>query len=141
MITYSEHPPTVVEYNQLREDVGWGAIADTDAVKQGIKWSLYHVTVRDGAEIIGMGRIIGDGAIIFYIQDVIIKKKYQGQGIGARIMERLMTYIGQTAAEGAVIGLLAAKGKEGFYEKFDFIPRPNEYFGKGMIQFWRDDGR
>ena len=141
MITYREQPPTVVEFNQLRAHVGWGVIADTDAVEQGIRQSLFHITVWEGTKLIGMGRIIGDGAITFYIQDVIVRKEYQGQGIGFQIMERLMDYIGQTAAEGAVIGLLAAKGKEGFYEKFGFIPRPNEYFGKGMVQFWRVDKR
>jgi hypothetical protein len=30
---------------------------------------------------------------------------------------------------------MAAKGKENFYKKLNFIERPNEHYGAGMIQF------
>jgi predicted GNAT family N-acyltransferase len=136
MINYQQQAPTVAEYNHLRDHVGWGAYADAGAVVHGFKHSLFHVTVRDGDELIGMGRVIGDGAITFYIQDVIVREDYRGQGIGKSIMERLMDYIARTATENAIVGLFAAKGKEPFYERFGFIGRPNETLGKGMIHFW-----
>jgi GNAT superfamily N-acetyltransferase len=135
-ISYGENPPTVREYNQLRKHVGWGVYTDTDAVAYGLEHSLFHVTVRDGDTLIGMGRVIGDGAITFYIQDVIVLEGHRGQGLGKAIMERIMTYIARTATEGAVVGLFAAKGKDAFYERFDFIARPNESLGKGMMQLW-----
>jgi len=139
MISYSEQPPTIGEYNRMRAHVGWGAYADVQAAAHGLEHSLFHVTVRDSAELIGMGRVIGDGAITFYIQDVIVIEAYRGRGIGKAIMDRIMAYIARTATEDAVVGLFAAKGKEAFYERFDFIPRPNEALGKGMIQFWSGD--
>jgi hypothetical protein len=37
-----------------------------------------------------------------------------------------------------MISLMAAKGKEEFYKKFDFIGRPNEMTGEGMFQ-WIED--
>ncbi len=136
MISYHQQAPTVAEYNHLRDHVGWSTYVDADAAAYGLEHSLFHVTVRDGDELIGMGRVIGDGAITFYIQDVIVREDYRGQGIGKAIMERIMIYIARTATECAVVGLFAAKGKEAFYERFDFIGRPNEALGKGMIQFW-----
>jgi len=33
---------------------------------------------------------------------------------------------------GIAIGLFSAKGKEGFYNKFGFVERPNEKRGAGM---------
>ena len=48
-----------------------------------------------------------------------------------------MSYIGDNACEGAVVGLMSAKGKEELYEKFGFWKRPNENFGAGMNQFWK----
>jgi GNAT superfamily N-acetyltransferase len=87
-------------------------------------------------DLIAMGRVIGDGFITFYIQDIIVWKEFQRKGIGTNIMKRIMEYLSRVATEEAIIGLFAAKGKESFYEKFNFIPRPNEEFGKGMIQFW-----
>ena len=142
MITYSEDPPSVAEYNLFREHVGWGAYTDTQAAAYGLEHSLFHVTARAGDKLIGMGRLIGDGAITFYIQDVIVQEAYRGQGIGKAIMARLMQFIARKATEGAIVGLQAAKGKEAFYEQFNFIPRPNEELGKGMVQFWScDSGR
>jgi GNAT superfamily N-acetyltransferase len=135
-LSYREISPTVQEYNQMRDHVGWGAYTNTEAVARGLEQSLFHVTVRDGDELIGMGCVIGDGAITFYIQDVIVREDYRGQGIGKAIMERIMDYIAQSATIDAVVGLFAAKEKETFYERFDFIGRPNETLGKGMIQFW-----
>lgn len=47
-----------------------------------------------------------------------------------------MNYIAENACDGAVVGLMSAKGKEEFYERFGFWKRPNENFGHSMIQFW-----
>ena len=49
-------------------------------------------------------------------------------------MERLMRYIRSAAAPGAVVGLMAASGCEGLYEKFGFVRRPlGERMGAGMV--------
>ena len=39
--------------------------------------SIYCITVKDNNQIIGMGRIVGDGAIYFYIQDIVVHPEYQ----------------------------------------------------------------
>lgn len=82
-----------------------------------------------------MGRIIGDGARIFYIQDVVIHPDYQRIGIGTQIMEKLLNYIENLpfSSHNIMIGLMSAKGKEGFYERFGFRKRPNDYQGNGMM--------
>ena len=135
-LVFKEEQPAVGEYNRMRKQAGWGVYKDLDAAKNGLANSLFHICVRKDNKLIGMGRVIGDGSITFYIQDVIVSKEYQGKGIGIQIMNRIMDYISSVAADGAVAGLIAAKGKESFYEKFNFIPRPNESGGKGMIQYW-----
>jgi len=48
-----------------------------------------------------------------------------------------MRYIKRNACNNAVVGLMSAKNREGFYEKFGFWKRPNEHFGHGMMQFWK----
>lgn len=78
------------------------------------------------------------GSITFYIQDIIVSKEYQGKGIGTHIMNRIMDFISSVTADGAVVGLFTAKGKESFYKKFNFIPSPNEFGGSGMIQYWNE---
>ena len=86
-----------------------------------------------------MARIIGDDGLAFYIQDVIIKPEYQRQGIGTALMNKIMEYIRTHARDNTVIGLMAAKGKEPFYERYGFTIRPNENLGSGMTMFWKTE--
>ena len=85
--------------------------------------------------VIGMGRLVGDGARIFYIQDLFINPKYQKIGIGTEIVSKLIQYIkGESIFDTNIkVGLMAAKGKEAFYEKMGFRIRPNEREGNGMM--------
>ncbi len=58
-----------------------------------------------------MGRVVGDGAVYFYIQDIVVHPEHQGKGIGENIMSALMTYLQENAPDKAFIGLFASKGK------------------------------
>lgn len=82
--------------------------------------SIYCITVKDNNQIIGMGRIVGDGAIYFYIQDIVVHPEYQKNGIGKKIMNTLVEYLNGNAPDKAFIGLFASQGKTSFYEKYDF---------------------
>jgi len=46
----------------------------------------------------------------------------------------LLCYLKKQCVERAIIGLMAAKGKERFYKKYGFIERPNDNLGAGMIK-------
>ena len=48
-------------------------------------------------------------------------------------MNSIMLYLEENAPENSYITLMAAKGKEEFYEKFGFFKRPTEKFGCGMM--------
>lgn len=128
--------PTVDEFFALRKSVGWG-LGETTAFAKGLERSLYGVCAFVDGKLVGIARVIGDGYTCFYIQDVIVKPEFQRMGIGMAMMEKIMHYIVETATPGAIVGLMAAKGKEAFYEKFGFWKRPNEHFGCGMMQFWK----
>ena len=88
--------------------------------------------------MIGMARVIGDAGLVFYVQDVIVLPEYQHQGIGTQLMDAVMKFIRSHAHHNTIIGLMAARDKEPFYEKYGFIARPTENFGAGMTQFWRE---
>jgi ribosomal protein S18 acetylase RimI-like enzyme len=125
-----ERPPTTEEYLRLRKAVGWGDM-DTEAIGVGLSTSLYSVSVLFDDEVIGCGRVIGDGGIYFYIQDVIVLPEFQRQGIGELIMNSLMEYLKEHAHANAFIGLMAAKEKAAFYKRFGFSERPSD--GPGMF--------
>ena len=115
----------------MREAVGWSRY-QPDQIEEGLKNSLYLIVAYDEEIPIGMGRVVGDGKLIFYIQDVIILPEYQKNGIGFEIMKRIMDFISSKSVDHSIIGLMSAVGKEGFYEQFGFIRRPNEKMGCGM---------
>lgn len=129
-----ENKLTAQEFVYLTEVVGWGS-PNIKQIEIALKNTIYSISVEMNGKIIGMGRIIGDGARIFYIQDVVIHPDYQRIGIGTQIMEKLLNYIENLpfSSHNIMIGLMSAKGKEGFYERFGFRKRPNDYQGNGMM--------
>jgi ribosomal protein S18 acetylase RimI-like enzyme len=133
-----EKLPAVEDYIQLRQLAGWRVHAQETIVKV-LPNSLYCACAVSDGETIGMARVIGDDGIAFYIQDVLVKPHYQRQGIGKALMAKIMDYISQHAGENAVIGLMAAKGKEPFYIPFGFTIRPDDELGSGMTMFWKTE--
>jgi len=103
--------------------------------------SCYAVSVFDGSELVGMGRVVGDLGLCFYIQDVVVLKTYQGLGVGEAIMRRIMEFVADHAVEHTYVGLMSAVGKEGFYHRYGFTSRPTATLGCGMTLFWRAEPR
>ena len=74
-------------------------------------------------ELVGIGRVVGDGNIYFYIQDVIVSPEHQGKGIGVKVLEHLSQLILTKAVPGAFVDLIAAEGLVPLCEKFGFNTR------------------
>jgi GNAT superfamily N-acetyltransferase len=126
--------PSVEEFNKLRNVIGWGDI-DSDMAQMSLNNSLFNITIRDNTKLIAMGRIVGDGAMYFYVQDIVVHPEYHKCGLGHKVMQYIESYLSGTTKKGATIGLLCAKGKEGFYERFGYMQRPNDILGNGMCKF------
>ena len=109
-----ERDPTPDEYRHLRSIVGWNEL-DADAVSAGLTSALFSVVIERDGEAVGCGRVVGDGGIYFYVQDVIVVPELQGHGWGGRIME-------------------AAKDVDPFYRRFGFERRPDDRPGMFRIR-------
>jgi len=128
-----EREPTVSEYQRLRRAVGWSDVSD-EGVGAGLKNALYSVVVLRDKKPIGCGRVVGDGGIYFYVQDIMVLPEYQGLGLGRLIMDKVMDYLKGGAKQGAFVGLMAAKGVARFYERYGFKVRPDD--APGMAMKW-----
>ncbi|MCQ8880072.1 GNAT family N-acetyltransferase [Pseudoalteromonas shioyasakiensis] len=126
--------PTIEEYIFLREKVGWGEV-DEQMASISLHNSLFHVVIRQKQRLIGMGRVIGDGGLFFYVQDVVVSPDLQGQGIGTLIMDNIEEYLSGIAKKGATVGLFSVKGRESFYNRYSYRDRPNTVLGCGMCKF------
>lgn len=78
--------------------------------------SRYVCFVYDGERLAAAGRALADGIDCSYIADVAVHPDYQGRGIGASIVTRLV----ELSAGHRKIFLYAAVGKEGFYRRLGF---------------------
>jgi len=133
-----EKIPSAEEYNGLRQSVGWRTF-ESHIINKALLNSLYSICAFVDNEIIGMARIVGDNGLKYYIDDLIVKPEYQRQGIGKKLMNKIMEYLQTHASQNSVIGLMSSKDKEPFYLKYGFVARPNENLGSGMTIFWKTD--
>jgi ribosomal protein S18 acetylase RimI-like enzyme len=129
-----ERNPTLEEYQRLRAAVGWMDV-ETEAIDVGLRNSLFSVCIVSENKVIGCGRVVGDGGIYFYVQDVIVLPEFQGKGIGGRIMNAIMKYLKAHVPDGAFVGLMAAEGVSKFYERYGFKERPSD--APGMFRVFR----
>lgn len=136
MIRTIENKISVDDFNCLTDKVGWGT-RDANVVEEALNNTLYSVSIYDDNKIIEYGRIIGDKTIFLYIQDIMVIPEYQGQNVGTKIINLLLTKVDEYKKVNPNIRtyLGASKGKEKFYEKFGFNTRSNADLGEGMVLF------
>ena len=129
-----ENIDNVKEFNELYDAVGWGSYEE-EISKKALSNNIYSVSIYDNNNIIGYGRIIGDGIVFLYIHDIMVKPEYQGKGIGQTIMNKLLAKIHELQKVNPDLRtyLGASKGKEEFYKKCGFITREEANLGAGMI--------
>jgi ribosomal protein S18 acetylase RimI-like enzyme len=128
----------VGELRALHRAVGWEALPeDDDAVARGLKASLFGAVVFLHVDPIACVRLVGDGTIYCYIQDLIVVPEHQKRGLGDLLMEEVWQYLLAHAERGTLVGLMTADGKAGFYRRWGFVERPT---GRpGMALGWDPD--
>lgn len=116
-----ERLPSIEEYRALCTAVGWQDVMNFEAAVGSLARSLYGVVVTHEGQTVGMGRLVGDGFIYFYVQDIAVLPEHQGQGVRRMIMEGLMRYIRANAPKQAFVGLFSTAGQQPFYAKWGFM--------------------
>ncbi len=127
-----ERAPTVDEFRRLRGPAGGDEVSD-EGLAAGLASALYSCVVLHNGEVVACGRVIGDGGMYFYVQDVIVVPEYRGRGLGVKVMDAVVAYLQRVARPGAFVGLMDADNAEGFYERYGFQRRQDE---PGMFRVW-----
>ena len=117
--TLVEQNPSSSEYIALRLAAGLSP-KTTEAADRGLPNSLFSVCIRRENELIGMGRIIGDGGCNYEVVDIAVLPEFQRQGLGTKIMAALMTYLHENAPSSAYVSLIADEGVPELYRQFGF---------------------
>ncbi len=111
---------TPAEHRRLAEVVGWRDGFDWTSLPASLDASLFGVVGLAGDEVVGMGRLVGDGVKYFYVQDVAVDPAWQGRGIGQAIVETLLAWIGETAPSTAFVGLFSTDEAMPLYRRNGF---------------------
>jgi ribosomal protein S18 acetylase RimI-like enzyme len=117
-------PPTYEEYLKLCFSVSWDDM-NFKVAKEAIENSVFAVVAIYNDEVVGMGRIIGDGKMYFYLQDIVVLPEHQKKGVGKKLIIHLLNFLKENAPIPAFIGLFATKEGTGLYEKFGFREPPD----------------
>ena len=118
------------DFIRLRIQTGFAEIP-VDHARKALQNGLINVSAIYNGELVGMGRLVGDGAMYWYLQEIIILPQFQRKGIGTMIVNHLVDYARANSITGkfTTIGGVSAKGKEPFYEKMGF-----EIISNGIIK-------
>jgi predicted N-acetyltransferase YhbS len=130
-IVLVEELPSAAEYRELRATAGWGEI-DEAVARQTLAAACYTVTLRRQGRLIGLARVMGDGAIYLFLADLIVNPGARGEGLGDRLMRAVTDYFDRYAKPGASIMLIPLRGRESFYERYGYARCPDGAFGTGM---------
>lgn len=115
------------EVAALYIELGWGT--EKEYTKARVKRSLENcdmvVFARNGAgELIGIARVLTDGALETKILDLIIAPEYQRQGVGRKIMQKI-----EQLSKSAAIYCETERKNFPFVEKLGYKRR------KGLVVF------
>lgn len=89
----------IKEYREYCEDeilrlyasVGWTAYTEQpEALRRGFDRSLLTLAAYEGAELLGLIRVVGDGQTIVFVQDLLVFPEYQRKGIGSALLRAVL---------------------------------------------------
>src|SRR6478752_612225 len=110
--------PTAEEFSNLRQAVGWGA-PTTAQIEQAFSRTALAVRIEKDGRLCAFGRLVSDGMLCTYFQDIMVRPDLQRQGLGSAVVRALQ----EAAPEpipGGFRGLIAIPGTEPFYERLGF---------------------
>ena len=112
--------PPVADYLRLRREAGLSPKSEAQA-QAGLpgSWAACHVVHASG-EVVGMGRVIGDGGWYFHVIDMAVLPDHQRQGIGDAVLSHLLDRVREVAPPGAYVNLLADPPGRRLYARHGF---------------------
>ncbi len=123
-ITYREGIPPIGEFRRLYETTGWDKEyrLHDEELATALNGSWLVIGGSAGEKLVGFGRVVTDGSMHAMIYDLIVDPGLQRSGIGTHILDLLIEACRHQHIRD--IQLFCASGKQGFYERRGFVPRP-----------------
>ena len=94
------------------------------AATTGLANTLFAVQIvlsSSPSNVVGMGRMIGDGGCFFQIVDIAVLPAHQGKGLGKMIMKELRDWMNENVPESGTVLLFADGRANELYKQFGFV--------------------
>lgn len=96
--------PEVTEFQLLRQVLGYDEVPD-DVVEKALRNSLFAVCAERDSLLIGCVRVVGDGGLYFFIEDLMIlpglESDAEEKSITDYMMDEVMEYLKNNAPKNA----------------------------------------
>ncbi len=86
----------------LYDSVGWVSYTHEQRraeLPKAIRNSTYVVSAWSGDSLVGLARGLSDDVSIFYLQDILVRPAFQGQGVGRRLLENCLERFGHVRSK------------------------------------------
>lgn len=131
---YSLHAETPLAADYLRLRIEAGLTPKTaEGAAAGLPNTVFAVVIRRHGEVVGMGRVIGDGGLFFQIVDIAVLPEHQARGLGKQIVGALVDHIRKHAPAGAYVSLIADGDAHHLYARFGFEPTAPRSVGMAFV--------
>ncbi|OIH93748.1 GNAT family N-acetyltransferase [Curtobacterium sp. MCBA15_001] len=124
--------PTAMEFKALYDETGW-ADWTLDRFERALAGTWVVCTVRDDTgRLIGMGRIVSDGALRAFVTEMLVAEDARGAGVGGEVLARLVDEARRRGVHD--VQPFAARGRAAFYERHGFAPRADSAPGMDLVE-------
>ena len=118
------------DFIMIRKDLNWNNITQ-DLVERAISGSMINISVYCDEKCVGVGRIVGDGALKGMLTDIMVLREYQNKGVGKLIVTSLIKELDNMVCDGDCFQLEASPtaSNRDFYIKCGLKYKPENQDG------------
>ncbi|OIB00329.1 GNAT family acetyltransferase [Paenibacillus sp. LC231] len=105
-VNITEEFPQNQEYMDLKAVTGLPEV-EISAIATALNRSVLSLLARDDNDrLIGMGRVVGDGAFYFQLVDIMVAASHLDQGVEEMIVSELLSRLTKIAPSGAEVTVI-----------------------------------
>lgn len=129
--------PDIADLMELYSSVGWSNYTDSpETLAAAMAGSAKVVSAWSEEQLVGLARVISDGASIWYLQDILVRPDFHRRGIGRELVRRALEGYGGVRQK--VLLTDDEAGQKAFYESLGFMETAS-YGGGAFRSFLRID--
>jgi ribosomal protein S18 acetylase RimI-like enzyme len=131
-LTSQQRAINAADVRRLYDGANWWPGWQSESIARAIA-ATTAIGAWDGERLIGFTRALSDGVHRAYVEDVVIDPEYRGQGIGERMVGKLLEELGDVH----IVSLFCLPARVEFYRRNGF-EREEQVMMHRRVKGWTD---